>query len=410
MKAEILSVGTEILLGEITDTNSSYLASQLPLLGIDLYWISTVGDNLSRIVEVLRRAWGRSDLILVTGGLGPTEDDLTRESIAALLGEEMRVDPALEKWLRDFFASRRFPMPERNIKQATLIASGQALPNPRGTAPGWWVEKDRKIIVAMPGPPAEMQRMWQFEVLPRLKPRLGGEIILSRTLKNFGIGEASVDEMMSPLLSSTNPSIGIYAKPDGIHIRITAKGKSREEAQPLLDDMEAKARRIMGRHIWGVDDETLEAVVGNLLKQKKLTLAVMESCTGGLLANTITDVPGSSAYFNGGIVAYSNEVKIANGVDARLMEQYGAVSPQVASGMAAAARQRLGADVGVGVTGVIGPDTMEGKPIGTIHIAIDAPGRPNIFLANLPFPRLQAKRLATTAALNHLRNILLEMA
>lgn len=410
MKAEIISVGTEILLGEITDTNSSYLAGQLPLLGIDLYWISTVGDNQNRVVEVMKRAWGRSDLILVTGGLGPTEDDLTRESIAQMLGEEMKVDPALEKWLRDFFASRRFPMPERNLKQATLIPSAQALPNPRGTAPGWWVERDGCILVSMPGPPAEMQRMWPFEVLPRLRSRLTGEIILSRTLKNYGIGEASVDEMLSPLLSSKNPTIGIYAKPDGIHARITAKGKTREEVQPLLDDMEARARRIMGKYVWGVDDETLETVVGDLLKQKRLTLATMESCTGGLLANTITDVPGSSTYFKGGIVAYSNEVKIDNGVDAGLIQQYGAVSPQVAAAMAAAARTKLRADVGVGTTGVVGPDTLEGKPAGTIHIAIDAPGRPSAFLANLPFPRLQAKRLATTAALFHLRTILLGMA
>jgi len=410
MKAEIISVGTEILLGDITDTNSSYLAGQLPLLGIDLYWISTVGDNLNRVSEVLKRAWARSDLILLTGGLGPTEDDLTRESIASMLGEEMKIDPALEKWLRDFFANRKFAMPERNLKQATLIPSAQALPNPRGTAPGWWVEKDGRILISMPGPPAEMQRMWQFEVLPRLRPRLSGEIILSRTLKNYGIGEGTLDEMISPLLSSNNPSIGVYAKPDGVHVRVTAKASTREQAQALLDDMEAKVRRILGKFIWGVDDETMEVVVGNLLKEKRLTLAAMESCTGGLFANIITDVPGSSAYFKGGVVAYSNEVKIANGVNAKLIEQFGAVSPEVASAMAAAIRRGLGSDVGVGITGVIGPDTLEGKSVGTIHIAIDAPGRPSIFLANLPFPRLQAKRLATTAALFYLRRILLEIS
>ncbi|MBI4289556.1 MAG: competence/damage-inducible protein A [Chloroflexi bacterium] len=409
MKAEIVSVGTEILLGEITDTNSSYLAGQLPLLGIDLYWVSTVGDNRNRIVEVLKRAWGRSDLILVTGGLGPTEDDLTRESIAQTLGEEMKVDAALEKWLRDFFASRRFAMPERNLKQATLIPSAQALPNPRGTAPGWWVERDGRILASMPGPPAEMQRMWQFEVLPRLRPRLTGEIILSRTLKNYGLGEATVDEMLSPLLSSTNPSIGIYAKPDGIHARITAKGKTREEVQPLLDEMEAKSRRILGKYVWGVDDETLEVVVGNLLKRRKLTLATMESCTGGLLASTITDVPGSSAYFKGGIVSYSNEAKTANGVDAALIDKYGAVSHEVAAAMATAVKTRLSADIGIGVTGVLGPDTLEGKPVGTVHIAVDAPGRSEVYPRNLNFPRLQAKRLATTAALFNLRAILLDM-
>lgn len=409
MKAEIVSVGTEILLGEITDTNSSYLAEKLPLLGIDLFWISAVGDNLNRIDEVLRRAWGRSDIILVTGGLGPTEDDITRESIAHMLGEEMTVDSGLEKWLRDFFSNRKLPMPERNIKQAMLIPSAQALTNPRGTAPGWWVEREGKLIVAMPGPPMEMQRMWQVEVVPRLRPRLSGEIILSRTLKNYGIGEASVDEMVSDLLHSTNPSIGIYAKPDGIHIRITAKAQTKEQAQSMLDDVEMQVRRILGKYIWGVDEETMEGVVGKLLKEKKLTLATMESCTGGLLANIITDVPGSSAYFKGSIVAYSNETKIAHGVDAKLIEQYGAVSPQVAAAMAVASRQRLDADVGVGITGVVGPDALEGKPVGTVHIAIDTPCRSSTFQANLPFTRLRAKRLAITAALFHLRGILFEM-
>ena len=223
MKAEIVSVGTELLLGEITDTNASYLASELPALGIDLYWISQVGDNQTRLEEILRRAWQRSDLILTTGGLGPTEDDLTREAIAGMLGERLRVDPDLERDIRELFTQRGIEMPPSNIKQATLIPSAEAIHNFRGTAPGWWVERDGRILVAMPGPPIELEPIWCEEVLPRLQRRCTGGIILSRTLKTFGLSEATVGEMVSPLLSQANPTLAVYAKTDGIHLRLTAK-------------------------------------------------------------------------------------------------------------------------------------------------------------------------------------------
>ncbi len=195
-RAEIVSIGTELLLGNIVDTNAAYLAGELPALGINLYWITQVGDNRARLVETLRRALERSDLVLTTGGLGPTEDDITRETIAETLGEAMQVQPELERHLRQLFAGRGWTMPQRNLKQATLIPSAQAILNPRGTAPGWWVEWQGRLLVAMPGPPHEMHRMWQMEVVPRLRPHLGGEIIVSRTVKSFGLGEASVDELL----------------------------------------------------------------------------------------------------------------------------------------------------------------------------------------------------------------------
>lgn len=407
MKAEIISIGTELLLGEITDTNASYIASQLPLLGIDLYWITQVGDNLARMRECLERAWGRSDLILTTGGLGPTEDDLTREAIAAMLGEELKVDQELERQLREFFSRRGFPMPESNIKQATLIPSAQVIPNPRGTAPGWWLERQGKVIIAMPGPPSEMQRMWEKEVSLRLRQRLGHEIILSRTLKTFGFAESAVDEMVSPLLSFTNPTLAVYARPDGIHLRLTAKAERREEAEEMIAQREEQIRSLLGESIWGTDEETLEAVVGALLVEKGLSLATMESCTGGLLANMITDVPGSSAYFKGGLVAYSDEVKISHGVDPVLIAQHGAISPEVAGAMAEAARQHLGADVGVGITGVAGPTEVEGKPIGTAHIAIDDGKSKRVFYGIYPPLRHEVKRRATYHALFELRRTLL---
>ena len=407
MKAEIIAVGTELLLGEIVDTDSPYLASQLPSLGVDLYFISGVGDNLARLVEVLGRAWGRSELILLSGGLGPTEDDITREAIARFLGEEMRLDPALEEGLRELFTSRGLSMPPRNIKQATLIPSARPLPNPLGTAPGWWVEKENRLLIALPGPPSELQRMWEKEVLPRLKARLGQEVLLTRTLKTFGLQEAVVDEALASFLSSPHPTMGIYVRPDGIHIRLAAKGRA-GDAREALDKRDAEVRRVLGEKVWGVDEDTLEGVVGRLLVERGFTLAAMESLTGGLLAHTITNVPGSSRYFLGGIVAYSNQAKIQHGVERGLIEQFGAVSPQVARAMAGAVRRALGADVGLATTGVAGPDALESRPPGTVHIGLDVKDKTSTIPFTYPLDRLRIKRMAVNAALFHLRRVLLE--
>ncbi|MBI1886702.1 MAG: competence/damage-inducible protein A [Chloroflexi bacterium] len=407
MKAEIISVGTEILLGDILDTNTQYIASRLPGLGIDLYYTSTVGDNLGRLTEAVRRAFERSDLTIMTGGLGPTEDDLTREAIAAALDEELYVDQAVADRLRAFFTARGLPFPERNVKQATLIASARALPNPRGTAPGWWVEREGRVIVAMPGPPAEMERMWNEEVAPELAKRSTGAVIVSRTLKTIGLGEGHVDEMVSPLLKSANPTIGVYAKMDGVHLRLTAKAATAAEARRLIEPLEAEVRRILGEAIWGADDDTLEGAVGRMLKERGLTLATMESCTGGLLADTITNVAGASDYFKGGYVAYLPETKASLGVGAELIEAHGVVSAEVAAGMARAARERADADIGIGVTGVAGPDPLEGKPPGTMHIAVDDGVSPQTISYTYYQGRLATKRRAVTTALALLRRLLL---
>jgi nicotinamide-nucleotide amidase len=372
MRAEIVSIGTELLLGEILDTNAQYLGSRLPRLGIDLFYISKVGDNLERLTEVLGRARQRSDLVLSTGGLGPTDDDLTREAIAAVLGEEPVVDRALESDLRAFFSGRGVAMPERNVKQATLIPSARAIPNPRGTAPGWWVERDGKVVVAMPGPPSEMHRMWEEEVAPELMRRHHGSVLVSRTLKTAGLGEAAVDEMISPFSKSANPTIGVYARADGVHVRLAAKAATEAEARDIIMPVEDSLRRALGPAIWGADEETLEKALGVLLTNRGLTLATMESCTGGLLASTITDVSGSSAYFRGGLVSYATEMKTDWGVDHDVIEEHGAVSAECAMEMARAVRARLKSDIGIGVTGVAGPEPQEDKPPGTVHIAVDA--------------------------------------
>ena len=399
MRAEIISIGTELLLGEITDTNASYLAGQLPLLGIDLYWISQVGDNQARLVEVLKRAWQRSELILTTGGLGPTEDDLTREAVAEMLGEKLELEPSLENELRGRFTQWGMGMPLSNLKQATVIPSAESVRNDRGTAPGWWVERDGRILVAMPGPPMELQEMWQKEVQPRLQQR-SVSIILSRTFKTLGLSEAAVGELVSPMLSSANPTLAVYSKPDGIQLRLTAKAESQKQAEKMIAEGEVSVRAVLGEYIWGTDNDTLEAVVGHLLIDKGLSLAVMEDYSGGWLTAGITDIPESPAFFQGGLVAYSDEAKVALGVNAEIIPRYGAVSPEVAQAMAEAVRTLLMADIGVGITGI---EETETRPTGIVYIGIDngkgsrAIGRP------------RGKRRVTTTVLLELRKSLISL-
>ena len=405
MKAEIISIGTELLLGEITDTNAPFLAAELPGLGIDLYWISQVGDNQVRLVKTLKRAWQRSDLILTTGGLGPTEDDITREAIAEMLGEEPKLAPALERELRGVFAGLGKEMPLTNLKQATIIPSAETIPNPSGTAPGWWVEKDSHILVAMPGPPREMQPMWQNRVLPRLRPQKGGAII-SRVVKLFGLPEAQVAEMVAPMLSSANPTLGVYAKSDGIYLRLAAKARDEKEAGEMIAPLEAELREMLGEHIWGVDGDTLPATVGHLLEERKLTLAVMESYTGGLLAATISECPDMAPYFKGGLVAGSDEARVACGVDYRLITESGGESAEMALAMAEVARSRLGAAIGLGVTGEDEAGEAERQLFGTFHIGVAYGKNKHVVTSSYPGRRARVRHWAVAATLFELRKVL----
>jgi nicotinamide-nucleotide amidase len=407
MRAEIISIGTELLLGDITDTNSAYLAGQLPLLGLDLNFMSTVGDNQNRLVQTLKQAWQRSDVIITTGGLGPTQDDITREAIAEFLGEKLTVDYALVQKFEELFRYFKREMPPTNIKQASVIPSAEIIPNPRGTAPGWWVENDNRIIITMPGPPREMELMWTKEIMPRLQQLSTDAVIISKTLKTFGLTEAEVDERASPYLSSANPTVGTYAKIDGVYLRITAKAQTKVKAVKLINQREDDIRTILDQYIWGVDSETLESIVGNLLLSKKLTLATMESYTGGSLANVITNVPGSSKYYAGGLIAYGPASRAPFGLDPQCISQYGTVSAEICEAMATAAREKLGASIGVGLTAVTGPDEIEGHSIGTIFISLDDGQRRQSLAKNYPGNRPQIKQRAVTAALFELRRLLL---
>jgi nicotinamide-nucleotide amidase len=407
VKAEIIAIGTEILLGEIVDTNSAWIAQRLPELGIDLNYNSVVGDNRGRIDETLKRAWDRSDLIITTGGLGPTDDDMTREGIAALLGEEPTVDPDLEAYLRNFFASRNFPMPESNIKQAWLIPSARAIPNPRGTAPGWWTERDGRIIVSMPGVPTEMERMWASEVAPELEARSDGMVLVTRTLKTVGIGEGTVDEMARPLYNTPGIGIGTYARADGVHLRIGAKAPSREEAWHLILPVEQELERIFGLAIWGKDEETLEGSIGDMLQERSQTLSSMESCTGGLFASVVTDVPGAAQFFKGGLVTYWTDMKMDEGVDPQVIDDYGVISPETALAMAKTVRARLHTDYGLGITGVAGPDPQEGKAPGTVHVGVAGPDGEGTISMSMNQGRQAVKRRAVTTALLLVRRALM---
>lgn len=400
MRAEILSIGTEILLGHITDTNAPYLARHLADLGIDLYFIAQVGDNQARVTATLRRAWERADVIVTTGGLGPTEDDVTREAIAALLGETPAVDPALERDLRAWFAGRDITMPERNVKQAWTIPSATALPNPRGTAPGWYVQRGGQVIVAMPGVPREMEYMWEHEALPRLRALLPPQTLVTRLLRVAGLGESTVEQRLDDLIHLTNPTVATYAKNDAVDVRISAKAATEAEARAALVPVEAEARARLGGAVFGIEGETLAGAVGQTLADRNWTLAVMESCTGGLVASQITDAPGSSQYMVGGLVSYATPTKIAAGVPAEVIAQHGVISPETALAMARAAQTQFGAAVGLGVTGVAGPDPQEGHPVGEVHLAVATPigaRARSLTFGNLN--RAEIKRRAAQAAL-----------
>lgn len=400
MHAEILSIGTELLMGELVDTNSSFLASELAKLGIEVRWVTKVGDDPERLYEAIERAFGRSDVTLTSGGLGPTSDDLTRETIAQVCGEEMTVQDNLLEHLRSLFAGRGFPMPETNVKQATLIPSAEAISNPMGTAPGWWVERDGSVIVVMPGPPREIQRMWEHEVAPRLKERNTGVAIATRNLKTFGISEGGLDEILSPLFKSENPVLGIYSKQDGIHLRAIATATTDEEASALIQPMEAEIRRIIGDDaIWGEDDETPESKTVEMLRDKGLTLGVIEGFTGGLMCNNLTEIEGSDGVLKGGAVAGSADSLLRIGVSGAVIEGHGIASPVIAQEVARIGCEKFGTDVGIGIT-PLALESADGKVIaGTSFIGYSMNGRTAWTSGHYPTRRLRIRGRAVTHAL-----------
>lgn len=410
MKAELIFTGSELLLGHVLNSHAQYLGTRLSELGIEVTLHITVGDSWERLRQVLRQAIERSDLILTTGGLGPTTDDLTKEIVADVLGLPMVLDEKSLDGIREFFHSRGLEMPESTLKQAYFPEGAMILPNIRGTAPGALIEKGDKIIVMLPGPPNELIAMFDNSLAPFLSGKAGkGAVTRYKVFKLTGISESAVQDRIKNLGGQGNPGIGYVAKPGEVQVRITAHADGTEKAEKMVAELSEKVRRRLVGYIFGHDEEVLEDVVGKLLLETGLSIAVAESCTGGLIAARLTDIPGSSGYLKGGVVAYSNEIKNKLlGVSADTLDQYGAVSKQTATAMAEGARELTGSNLGLSVTGIAGPGggTLT-KPRGLVYISLAAADGTCCREYHFPGERPAVRQGAANAALNMVRHYLL---
>ena len=370
---EILSVGTEILLGDILNTNSKYLSVQLAKLGISVLRHTTVGDNPERLAAALKTALERSDIVIATGGLGPTADDITRDVCCEVMGFEMKLDNGIAEKIKGYFNSKGLEMPETNLRQAYVPVGGEVFTNNHGTAPGLGLKKDGKCVVMLPGPPYEMAPMYHESVIDYLREYAEGAIV-SHTVRTMGIGESAMAEICADLLDNENPTVAPYAKKGEALLRVTAKAESEEEAEKLCKPVIDEVCQRLGNYVYGIDSESIEQRVVELLKENNLTLATAESCTAGYIPKRITDISGASAVFEFGAITYSNEMKNKIlGVREETLAAYGAVSEQTAREMAAGIRRVSGADIGISVTGIAGPNSDgTNKPVGLCFIALDA--------------------------------------
>ncbi|HHY38164.1 MAG TPA: competence/damage-inducible protein A [Clostridia bacterium] len=423
MKAEIISVGTELLLGQIVNTNAAFLGQRLAALGVDVYFTTTVGDNFDRIVDAVRQAAGRADIIVTSGGLGPTTDDLTKEAVCAAFNIPIVNDERVREKLNDYLGRRGFGNPEAvegNAKQALVPKGSIVLENPCGTAPGLIIEMKTTggpLVVMLPGPPRELEPLWYGGAEPYisgfLKSRHQEGAIYSRVLRAAGIGEPALEKRIEDLVKSSNPTVAPCAKGGEIHLRITAKAKSHEQALEMVQNMDDAVSSRLGQFIFGRDQETLEGVLGRVLEENGLCLAAAESCTAGMFCARIVNVPGSSKYFAGGVVSYSDDSKRdILGVPEPILREHGAVSAECAVAMAHGACERFKADIGVSITGIAGPDggTPE-KPVGTVFIGIfekRGNSRSAAYRRWLPGSRSDIRERAAEEALILLRRWLLE--
>ncbi|GAC1445758.1 MAG: CinA family nicotinamide mononucleotide deamidase-related protein [Chloroflexota bacterium] len=403
MRASILSIGSELLRGDIVDTNAAYLSRNLSQLGFSVRKVQQLSDDMSDLVPAIRSSLENAEITVCTGGLGPTEDDLTRQAIAEAVDEELYVDKALVKVIESRFAAMRRTMPLSNHQQAMLIPSAEALPNPNGSAPGWYVQKEGHVVVALPGPPGEMDPMWRDEVLPRIAKLREGATAM-KALMTFGIGESTLERQISSVIHwHPDITIATYAKQTGVQVHITARAADGFTAQDLVTDAERRLRAILGDAVFGVNDSTLSSSVGQIMAGRGLTVAVMESCTGGELSSMFTDIPGSSAYFLGGMVAYDRKIKELYGVPSAVLDQFGLISGETAAAMARAARESLGSDVGIGTTGIAGNAPVEGLSPGTCFVAVHTSHKSVVRKVYWPGPRHTSKRYFAQCALDLLR-------
>lgn len=406
----MIFTGSELLLGHILNTHAQYLGMRLAGMGIEVILHTTVGDNWERMEQVLRQSLERSDLIITTGGLGPTTDDLTKETLAEVLGLPMVLDQKSLIQLKELFRRRGMEMPESMTKQAYFPEGAVVLPNRQGTAPGALIEKSDKIIIMLPGPPSELMDMFEEFVVPFLSSKVKGKAFIKyRVFKLTGISESAVQEQVKDLGGQGNPGIAYMVKPGEIQVRISAYAGSAEKAEKMVVELAEKVRSRLEDYIFGCDEEVLEEEVGKLLTAAGLSIGVAESCTGGLITARLTDIPGSSAYLKGGVVAYSNEIKNKSlGVPCDILERYGAVSKQTAVAMADGVRKTIGSHLGLAATGIAGPGGgSPGKPRGLVYISLS--DGDDIFCREYRFPgdRLAVRQGAVNAALNIVKHYLL---
>ena len=408
--AEIISVGTEILLGNITNTDARDLSQMMSQLGIDVYYQSVVGDNPDRLKEAVKTAKSRANIIITTGGLGPTYDDLTKQTLAEAFGKKLYRDDKAARQMEEYFSKNSLPAPtENNYQQADLPEGCTVFYNDFGTAPGCAFESDGIYVIMLPGPPRECVPMFKKYAVPYLS-RFASGAIYSHNIHVFGMGESAMEAILRDKMKAmTNPTMAPYARTSEAFLRVSAKAASQEDADKMMEPVIADVCKILGDVVYGIDTDSLENTVLLLLEEKNMTLSTAESCTGGLIAKRLTDIPGSSKAFLGGIVSYSNEAKInILGVDPDDISNYGPVSPQVARQMAEGARRVLKSDIAVSVTGIAGPDSDEsGRPVGFTYIALDTPD--GIFIRNLPgriADREVIRQAAASNALDMIRRYL----
>lgn len=373
MNAEIIAVGSELLLGQISNTNAKFISSQLSELGINVYYHTVVGDNRGRLIEAIEIAEKRADLIIFSGGLGPTKDDLTKETIAQHLGKSLVMDDTALHYIEDFFAKRKKPMTENNRKQALVVENCDVLANHHGMAPGMFFKEDGRIYILLPGPPKELEPMFQFEAKPKLAAFIQeGGVIISHVLRFYGIGEAELEFRIQTILDEqTNPTVAPLAADGEVTLRITAKATDEPQAYKLIGQKKEEILNIVGEYYYGINDDSLASKLVEMLLQNGLTIAAAESLTAGLFQSELAEIPGVGNALVGGVVTYTEQAKMEQlGISKELLEQYGVVSSECAADMAWRVREKFNSDIGVGLTGAAGPSSHGDQPAGTVWVAI----------------------------------------
>ena len=410
MNAEIIAVGSELLTPDRVDTNSLYLTDQLNVLGVEVVMKSIVGDDRPRLTAAVAAALERSEIVILTGGLGPTEDDITRDAVAAALGRGQTFHEEALAWIEERFRRMNRKMAENNRRQAYIIEGAEIIPNVRGTAPGQWIEDRGRAVMLLPGPPRELMPLFVEECVPRLRKLLPPLVLRTRFYRVAGMGESDLDQLIAPIYTAyTNPATTILAGAGDIQIHLRARCENSEEAERLLEEVGGPIEKVLGDRIYSRDGDPLEAVIGRMLVERNARLAVAESCTGGMLAEHITSVAGSSRYFAGGFLTYTDPMKTSLlGVEATLLEEHSAVSQAAARAMAEGARTRAGVDYALSVTGIAGPDGgSEEKPVGTVFVGLAHPGGSLAVRYKFVGERPRIRALATQYALDLLRKQLL---